>query len=49
MYGVNESKGHLSLARFLHLENGTQIRFWEDRWIGNQPFMLQYPSLYNIV
>src|ERR1041384_7193740 len=38
----------LNLGSFI-LKNGTQIRFWEDRWMGNQPFMVQYPSLYNIV
>jgi hypothetical protein len=31
------------------LKNGEQIRFWEDKWLGNQPLMFQYPSLYQIV
>jgi hypothetical protein len=31
------------------LNNGSQIRLWEDKWIGNQVFKEQYPSLYNIV
>lgn len=26
-----------------------QVRFWEDKWIGNLSFMQQYPSLYQIV
>jgi hypothetical protein len=30
------------------LNNGAQIRFWEDRWIGNHVFKGQYSSLYNI-
>jgi hypothetical protein len=30
------------------LNNGSQIRFWEDKWIGNHAFKDQYPSLYNI-
>jgi hypothetical protein len=38
----------LNLGSFI-LKNGTLIRFWEDRWLGNQSFMLQYSSLYNIV
>jgi hypothetical protein len=31
------------------LNNGKQIRFWEDKWLGNSNFQHQYPSLYNIV
>jgi hypothetical protein len=31
------------------LNNGSQIRFWEDKWIGNHVFKEQYLSLYNIV
>jgi hypothetical protein len=31
------------------LGNGEQIRFWEDVWLGDQPLMSQYPSLYHIV
>ena len=38
----------LNLGTFV-LKNGEQIRFWEDKWLGNQPFMLQYPTLYQIV
>jgi hypothetical protein len=39
--------------KFLHfgsfrLNDGSQIRFWEDKWIGNLAFKDQYPSLYNI-
>jgi hypothetical protein len=28
---------------------GSQIRFWEDKWLGNMPLQEQYPALYNIV
>jgi hypothetical protein len=31
------------------LNNGKQIRFWEDKWLGNSSFQYQYPSVYNIV
>jgi hypothetical protein len=31
-----------------HLNNGKQIRFLEDKWLGNYSFKDQYPSLYNI-
>jgi hypothetical protein len=32
-----------------HLNNGRQIRFWEDKWLGSYSFQQQYSSLYNIV
>jgi hypothetical protein len=33
-----------------HLNNGKQIMFWEDRWLGNISFQHQYPpALYNLV
>jgi hypothetical protein len=25
------------------------VRFWEDRWLGDQTLASQYPQLYNIV
>ena len=37
----------LSLGTF-QLNCGTQIRFWEDIWVGNSTLKVQYPSLYNI-
>jgi hypothetical protein len=29
--------------------NGSQIRFWEDRWLGDQPLKIKFPALFNIV
>jgi hypothetical protein len=29
--------------------DGNQTRFWEDLWIGSEPFMTKYPSLYAIL
>jgi hypothetical protein len=47
--GLKRVKGlFLSLGVFA-LKNGEQIRFWEDKWLGNQSLMFQYPSLYQIV
>jgi hypothetical protein len=37
----------LERGRF-KIQNGTQTRFWEDLWIGTEPLMTKYPSLYNI-
>lgn len=31
------------------LQDGLQIRFWEDCWLGNQSLEKRYPSLYNLV
>lgn len=31
------------------MNNREQIRFWEDKWLGNLPFKDKYPSLYTIV
>jgi len=38
----------LSLGYF-RLKDGSQIRFWEDKWFGNEPLKLKYPALFNIV
>ena len=31
------------------IRDGSEIRFWEDKWLGNAPLKDQYPALYNIV
>jgi hypothetical protein len=31
------------------IKDGSQIRFWEDSWLGNNPLCEQYPVLYSIV
>ena len=38
----------LRFGRF-RIQDGTQVRFWEDKWLGNRSFRDQYPTLYNIV
>jgi hypothetical protein len=37
--------------RFGHfsIKDGSQIRFWEDSWLGNASLQEQYPAVYNIV
>lgn len=30
------------------IKNGSQVRFWEDTWLGGQGLKDQYPGLYNI-
>jgi hypothetical protein len=31
------------------IKDGTQTRFWVDKWLGNQPLKDRYPALFNIV
>ena len=31
------------------IKDASQIRFWEDAWLGNRSLHEQYPQLYNIV
>ena len=31
------------------LKDGSEISFWEDRWLGATSLREQYPALYNIV
>jgi hypothetical protein len=37
--------------RFRHftIKDGSKIRFWKDKWLGNTTPQEQYPALYNIV
>ena len=37
----------LRFGTFL-IKNGSQVRFWEDRWLGQSTLREQYPCLYNI-
>src|SRR5438105_4158864 len=32
-----------------NIKDGTEIRFWEDKWLGVATLREQYPALYNIV
>lgn len=47
--GLMKVKDQFMRFRSFRLNNGQQIRFWEDVWIGNVSFQQKYPSLYNIV
>jgi hypothetical protein len=31
------------------IKDGSQMRFWVDKWLGNSPLSEKYPCLYNIV
>lgn len=30
------------------IKDGSQVWFWEDKWLGNRTLRYQYPQLYNI-
>jgi hypothetical protein len=47
--GLMEVK-HLVLERGrFQVSDGSQTRFWEDLWLGREPFSAKYPALYNLV
>jgi hypothetical protein len=37
--------GHGSFS----IRDGSEIRFWEDKWLGNSTLREQYPALYSVV
>jgi hypothetical protein len=41
-------KNFFGLGSF-SMKDGTEIRFWEDKWLGNATLREQYPALYSIV
>jgi hypothetical protein len=45
---MNVKNQFLTFGNF-RLQNDTQIKFWEDIWLGNSTLRDQYPNLYNIV
>jgi hypothetical protein len=45
---MNVRDKFFSMGNFI-LQDGKQIRFWEDRWLGASTLKDQYPNLYNIV
>jgi hypothetical protein len=45
---MNIKDQFLSMGNF-KLQDGRQIRFWEDIWLGGTTLKDQYPNLYNII
>ena len=45
---MNVKESFLNLGHF-KVNDGTQIRFWEDIWLGNKPLKTKFPALFNIV
>ena len=47
--GVMKAKEFFFQFGTFSVRDGSQVRFWEDTWLGNNSLMVQYPSLYQIV
>ncbi|WVZ69697.1 hypothetical protein U9M48_018444 [Paspalum notatum var. saurae] len=46
--GLMKVKDHFLNLSIFNLHNGTQCRFWEDKWFENVSLKDQFSSLYNI-
>jgi hypothetical protein len=46
--GIMATKKHFFPFGSFSIRNGSEIRFWEDRWLGTTTLRGQYPDLYNI-
>ena len=47
--GLMDAKSDFLNCGTFKLQNGKQIRFWEDKWLGSTSLKNQYPALYNLV
>jgi len=47
--GLMSVKDQFINLGWFRLNNGTQIMFWKDKWMGHQAFKTRYPNLYNMV
>ena len=47
--GLMATKKHFFRFGVFNIKDGTKIRFWEDKWLGDTTLQEQYPALYNIV
>ena len=47
--GLMATKKHFFRFGSFAIKDGSEIRFYEDKWLGNTTLRKQYPALYNIV
>ena len=47
--GLKATKKYFFPHASFSIKNGSEIRFWEDRWLGQTTLREQYPALYNVV
>jgi hypothetical protein len=47
--GLMATKKHFFRFGTFSIKDGSEVHFWEDKWLGNTPLREQYPALYSIV
>ena len=47
--GSNGYEEYFFCYGYFSMKDGSEIRFWEDKWLGNATLREQYPALYSIV
>ena len=47
--GLMATKKFFFKHGFFSIRDGSEIRFWEDKWLGQSTLSEQYPALYSIV
>jgi hypothetical protein len=47
--GLMATKKHFFGLETFSIKDGSEIRFWEDKWLGTTSLREQYPALFNIV
>ena len=42
------SKDNLSVSRYIldDIDDGSRVKFWQDRWCGETPLAISYPELF---
>jgi hypothetical protein len=45
---MNVKETFMSLGSF-KVGDGSQVRFWEDKWLGNHPLKERFPDLFHLV
>jgi hypothetical protein len=45
---MNVKEDFFNMGNF-NINDGRQVRFWKDAWLGTAPLKQQYLNLYNIV
>ena len=47
--GLMKIKDEVLAKGSFEIKDGSKARFWEDTWVGEVPFKVKYPSLFNVV
>jgi hypothetical protein len=47
--GLMAMKKHFFGHGKFSIKDGSEVRFWEDKWLGSTSLRVQYPALYDIV